>query len=77
MSYSLYNIDLKQDEQSYACFEGWFLSIKPINNSQKNSLINFLKNDFENLNIKTFDGEGEAIADYCDEFKYFGLDLIG
>ena len=28
-------------------------------------------------NIKTFDGEGEDLYDYCNDFNYFKLDLIG
>jgi len=29
MGYTLYNIDLKRDEQNYICFSGWFLSKNP------------------------------------------------
>ena len=77
MDYTLYNIDIKRDEQNYICFSGWFLSKNPITELQKQSLIKFLKEDYENLFIKKFDGEGEDLYDYCDDFNYFELDLIG
>lgn len=76
MDYKLYNIDLKRDEQNYICFSGWFLSKNSITELQKQSLINYLKNDYENLYIKTFDGEGEDLQDYCNAFNYFDLDVI-
>ena len=77
MDYTLYNIDLKRDEQNYIYFSGWFLSKNPITELQKQSLIKFLKKDYENLYIKTFDGEGEDLYDYCNDFNYFELDLVG
>jgi len=76
MDYKLYNIDLKRDEQNYICFSGWFLSKNSITELQKHSLINYLKNDYENLYIKTFDVEGEDLQDYCNAFNYFDLDVI-
>ena len=77
MNYTLHNIDLKRDEQNYICFSGWFLSKNPVTELQKQSLINFLKDDHENLHIKTFDGEGEDLYNYCNGFNYFDLNVIG
>jgi hypothetical protein len=77
MGHTLYNIDLKRDEQNYICFSGWFLSKNPITEGQKKSLVNFIKEEHENIYIKSFDGEGEDLNDYCNDFSYFNLELIG
>lgn len=77
MSYNLYNLDLKKDDQNYACFSGWLLSNQHITEGQKNSLIENVRSDNETLHIKSFDGEGESLDDYCSHFQYFDLELIG
>ena len=72
----LYNIDLNNSDQTYAFYSGWFLSKEAITSQQKNSLINLISEEHQNLGILTYDGEGEDLDDYCDEFKYFDLEKL-
>lgn len=76
MSFQIYNIDLKKDDQDYACFVGWFISNQKISELQKRNLIEFIQSDHEILNIKSFDEEGEDLDDYCEKFEYFDLNEI-
>ena len=74
---NIFGIDLKIDDNNYSYFSGWFISKHNINQNQIDSLINFLNDDNQNLNLKSFDSEGEDLEDYCDDFKYFDLGKIG
>ena len=76
MSFQIYNIDLKKDDQDYACFVGWFISNQKISELQKRNLIEFIQSDHEIINIKSFDEEGEDLDDYCEKFEYFDLNEI-
>ena len=72
----LFSIDLKLNENNYSSFSGWFISKNNISSNQINTLISTLKEDFQYLNLKSLDGDGEDLEDYCDEFKYFDLEKI-
>lgn len=74
---NIFGIDLKIDNNNYSYFSGWFISKHNINQKQIDSLTNFLKDNNQNLNIKSFDSEGEDLEDYCDEFEYIDLGKIG
>ena len=76
MSFQIYNIDLKKDDQDYACFVGWFISNQKISELQKRNLIEYIQSEHEILNIKSFDEEGEDLDDYCEKFEYFDLNEI-
>jgi len=72
--YKIFNLDLNQNNQSYACFSGYLISRKSITKEQLNSIISFLSNENQSLGIKTFDGYGEDLDDYCSEFNLFNLE---
>lgn len=74
---NIFGIDLKIDNNNYSSFSGWFISKHNINQKQIDSLTNFLNDNNQNLNIKSFDSEGEDLEDYCDDFEYIDLEKIG
>ena len=45
MSFQIYNIDLKKDDQDYACFVGWFISNQKISELQKRNLIEYIQSE--------------------------------
>lgn len=72
--FKIYNLDLNQNDQSYAYFSGYLLSKRTITKDQLNSIISFLSDENQSLGIKSFDGEGEDLEDYCSEFNFFDLE---
>lgn len=72
---NIFGIDLKIDNNNYSSFSGWFISKNSINQNQIDSLTNFLNDNNQNLNLKSFDSEGEDLEDYCDDFEYFDLEI--
>jgi hypothetical protein len=75
--FKIFNLDLNQNDQSYAYFSGYLLSKNSITKDQLNSIISFLSNENQSLGIKTFDGYGEGLEDYCSEFNFFNLEDLG
>ena len=72
----LYNIDLKNHDQNYACFSGWFLSGQNISSKQIEALIKHYSDEHDELSILNLDGEGEELNDYTEEFKYFDINRL-
>ena len=48
----LYNIDLKNHDQNYAYFSGWFLSEQNISSKQVEAFIKHYSDDYQFSNIK-------------------------
>ena len=55
---NIFGVDLKIDNNNYSSFSGWFISKNTINQNQIDSLTNFLNDNNQNLNLKSFDSEG-------------------
>ena len=58
---NIFGVDLKIDNNNYSSFSGWFISKNTINQNQIDSLTNFLNDNNQNLNLKSFDSEGEDL----------------